>query len=239
GKMGKAIERIAKERKHQITAVIDPFNNDCIKEISKENLNNAEICIEFSTPTAFRNNMEKLAETGIHTVTGTTGWYENKSEIFELFNKNNCSLLWGSNFSIGMNVFYLMLEKASAIINKAEMYDVSALEVHHKEKKDSPSGTACVIADILVENIERKTNVKYDISKDKINENTIHFASLRNGWVPGSHSVMIDSEFDTIELSHKARNRNGFALGAVMAAEWFIDKKGIYRAEDFFKRRFL
>ncbi|MBT4333854.1 MAG: 4-hydroxy-tetrahydrodipicolinate reductase, partial [Candidatus Cloacimonetes bacterium] len=140
--------------------------------------------------------------------------------------------IYGSNFSVGMNLFFSIIESAAKLMNKAEDYDLFGLEMHHNKKKDSPSGTAKVLSEIILQNIDRKTKVQYDKLDRKIEQDELHFTSVRSGNIPGTHSISFDSEADTIELKHTARNRNGLALGAIKAAKWINNKTGFYNFTD-------
>ena len=164
---------------------------------------------------------------------GTTGWYDKKDEVEDRVRQAKIGYLYGPNFSLGAHLFFRLVEEAAAVINPFQDYDISAYEIHHKRKKDSPSGTALKIADIILKSNTRKTNLVVDRLDRSIEEKELHFASVRGGENPGVHTVVLDSEADTIELVHRVRNRKGFALGAVLAAEWLVGKQGFFTVEHF------
>jgi len=233
GKMGKMIEEIAIERKHEIVSIIDPNEEKAnFKEISKEAVENADVCIDFTHPSIVIKNIESLSALGKKIVVGTTGWYEKIPQVKEIIEKNQTGLIYASNFSIGMNILFKVTEFSAKLFNKFSDYDAAGIEYHHNKKADSPSGTARSLAEILRDNIERKTKINYDKVDRQIEGNELHFASLRIGSVPGTHKILFDSKADTVELSHIARSREGFALGAVIAAEWISDKTGFYSIQD-------
>ena len=225
GQMGKLIEQLAQDNDCEIVAVIDPLLGN---EITLQTVAEADVCIEFSSPNAAFSNIKKLIELGKSVVTGTTGWYDELDKIKLLVEERGTGLIYGSNFSVGMNLFFSIIENTAKLMNQAEDYDLYGLEMHHKKKKDSPSGTAKVLSEIILKNIDRKTLTQYEKLDRKIEENEFHFTSIRSGDIPGMHSISFDSEVDTIELKHTARNRNGLALGAIKAAKWINNKTGFY-----------
>ncbi|HCX72554.1 MAG TPA: 4-hydroxy-tetrahydrodipicolinate reductase [Candidatus Cloacimonas sp.] len=225
GRMGKLLEQLASQNNCQVVAKIDP---DLGNEINAENLKDAEVCIEFSTPTAVFSNIEKLIKLGKNIVVGTTGWQEQLTEVENIVTKAGTGLVFGSNFSVGMNLFFQINQAAAQLMNEVENYDVLGYEMHHNRKQDSPSGTAIKLGNILLENIARKKKLQLDRVQRKIEADELHFASLRGGDIPGTHSIIYDSVADSIELKHTARNRQGFALGALKAAHWIKDKQGCY-----------
>ena len=197
----------------------------------EESMNGIDVVIDFTIPTTAIENAKIYNNLGINTVMGTTGWYDHMDEMKE--SVKDIGFIWSGNFSIGVNVFFRIIENASKIIDSVEDYDIMGFEAHHKGKADSPSGTAKMIADILIKNIDRKKKIVVDKLDRKIEEDELHFASMRVGSIPGTHTVIFDSDADTIELTHKARSRKGFAIGAVMAAEWIKEKKGFYGIDEF------
>ena len=232
GRMGHEIEEIAKSKGHATVT----FDTQCKAdrcELTEENLKDIDVAIDFTIPKSALENAKMLNKAGINTVMGTTGWYDKKEEM-----KNevkDIGFIWSGNFSIGVNLFFKILEQTSKIMNKIPDYDVLAYEMHHNKKKDSPSGTAKMMADILIKNIDRKKKLVTEMLDRPIEKDELHFASVRGGNIPGTHSIMFDSAADTIELKHTARNRSGFALGAVIAAEWIKGKKGFFGINDFMK----
>ena len=226
--MGKEIEQVAKSRGHNIVQIIDEKGG--LEEVNPQYI---DVAIEVTTPSAVLDNIRLLSEKGINTVVGTTGWYDQLPEVKDIVNKSDIGFLWSSNFSIGVNLYFRMVEAASKLINKAEEYDVWAHEIHHHNKTDSPSGTAKTLEDILLRNIDRKTAVVEEKLDRRIEPHELHFSSTRGGPVNFAHTIGFDSEADCIKLEHAARNRGGYVLGAVKCAEWLNGKKGYYEMEDF------
>jgi 4-hydroxy-tetrahydrodipicolinate reductase len=222
GKMGRMIEGIALEKGHQISARIDPFAKEASHDrVSAKSLEGADLAIEFSTPQTVMNNIQDALEIGAPLVVGTTGWLARLEEVRALVDARKGRLVYGANYSIGVNLFYKVVAEAARLMDGFPQYDVGGFEAHHAQKADSPSGTAKALAAIILKNIERKKTLVGDCLSDrKPDPAELHFASLRVGAVPGTHSVIFDSVPDTIELTHVARSREGFARGAVMAAEW-------------------
>ncbi|MDA3814661.1 MAG: 4-hydroxy-tetrahydrodipicolinate reductase [Candidatus Cloacimonetes bacterium] len=229
GQMGKLIEQLTVQNDCEIVAKIDPLLGN---EITAETLANADVCIEFSTPDAAYGNLTKLIKLGKNVVTGTTGWFNELDKIKLLVEEAGTGFVYGSNYSIGMNLFFSIVETTAKLMNQAEDYDLYGLEMHHNKKKDSPSGTAKVLSEIILKNIDRKTKAQYEKLDRRIDKSEFHFGSIRSGDIPGMHSISFDSEADTIELKHTARNRNGLALGAIRAAKWINKKTGFYNFTD-------
>ncbi len=232
GKMGKEIEKVAGERKLKILKIIDEDENFNGLAINKQSLKNVDVCIEFTTPAAVWANIEAAAEAGKNIVVGTTGWYNKIDDVKNLVKKSKIGLLYSPNFSLGVNLFYQILNTASYLLNKFDNYDVMVSEIHHKNKFDSPSGTAMALGQIILQNVKRKTEMFNETSHSQIKPQQLHITSSRVGSVIGNHSVLFDSEADYIELIHNAKNRTGFALGAVIAAEWIKGKKGLFTMKD-------
>lgn len=235
--MGKIIEKIAQSRNHEIVLTID---HDSLGDLTTENLQKADVAIEFSTPASALNNIQKCLEAGVPIVVGTTGWYDQIPQIKQQVTDENSTLLYASNFSVGVNVFFHVNRMLARIMNQYPYYDVQVEEIHHTQKLDSPSGTAITIAEGIIDGLDAKNNWINIESKEAgpavevANANQVLIESFRIENVPGTHTVIYDSEVDSIELKHTAHNRNGFALGAVIAAEWVKDKKGFYTAGDMF-----
>ncbi|MDP8268775.1 MAG: 4-hydroxy-tetrahydrodipicolinate reductase [Candidatus Tenebribacter davisii] len=229
GQMGKLIEQLAPQNDCEIVARIDPLLGN---EITSNSVAEADVCIEFSTPDAAYNNISKLVELGKHVISGTTGWYEKLENVKKLVEKQGTGFIYGSNFSVGMNLFFSIIESTAKLMDQAKDYDLYGIEMHHKKKKDSPSGTAKVLSEIILKNIDRKTSVQYEKLDRKIKDDEFHFTSVRSGNIPGMHSICFDSAEDTIELKHTARNRNGLALGAIKAAKWISNRTGSYNFTD-------
>lgn len=213
GKMGRMIERIATERGHSVVARFDIDNNQRGEGLTAESLAGVDAAIEFSTPETALQNIQRLVELRVPTVVGTTGWYGQLEEVKQNVQMNKAALVWGANFSIGVNLFFKLIRDASALFARYHEYDPFLIEQHHKFKKDAPSGTALVLARLM---------------RESYGERTPEAVSLRAGHIPGTHEVGFDSEADTITLTHTARSREGFAAGAVLAAELIMNKPGIY-----------
>lgn len=221
GKMGKIIEEIAQKRGHEIVARL--------KETpTAENLNNPDVVIEFSVPEAAFSNIKACLENKIPVICGTTGWLGKREEIDRIANENETAFLYGSNFSLGVNLFFALNEKLADLMKNVDEYNCQLEEIHHIHKKDAPSGTAISIAEGIFKN-----NPKFDAWKlEETKGNQLGIFAIREDEVPGTHSVFYRSEVDEIEIKHTAFNRNGFALGAVVAAEFIKDKKGIFTMND-------
>jgi 4-hydroxy-tetrahydrodipicolinate reductase len=243
GKMGKIIEQIAVSQGHNITAIVDPFADNApsgvqiAKKIAEANLDSADAAIEFTIPSTAVENIIALAERKIPTVTGTTGWHERMDEVSKAVEKAGSSLLWASNFSIGVNVFYRIAWYASELINNFPEYDIGGFEAHHNKKLDSPSGTAKTLAEGVISKIDRKKKIVWETMNRKPEADELHFPSLRMGSVPGQHSLFFDSTADTIEITHTARSREGFASGAIRAAQWLTAEKrrGVFTIDEMLK----
>ena len=232
GKMGKEIERVLREKKILVSATIDKFAEGVMfKNLDKESLKNIDVAVDFSSPESAIKNINKYVENKVSVVMGTTGWYNEIDKVKKMVG-DEIGFIWSGDFSLGVNIFFRIVKESARIFNKFEEYDPLAYEIHHSQKADSPSGTAKMIGKILLNEIGRKENLAEDKLDRKINKNEIHFASVRGGNVPGTHVVMFDSDADTIELKHTARNRCGMAQGAVLACKWIFDKKGFYSIED-------
>lgn len=237
GKMGKIIEKIATDRKHEIVLKID-FDNQ--HELTTENLQKADVAIEFSTPATVLSNIGHCFKAGVPVIVGTTGWYDQLPVVKQQCAENNAAFLYATNFSVGVNIFFHINKILAKLMNNYPYYDVQVEEIHHVQKLDSPSGTAITIAEGILENLESKqewVNVLTDSNgdaDDNLKAEQLLIESHRIDSVPGTHTVIYDSEVDSIEIKHTAHNRNGFALGAVLAAEWLPGKKGFFSVSDMF-----
>ena len=219
GRMGQEIEKIARNRGINIQSIIDPNAKSAThSEINEKSMKNVDVCIDFTRPDAVLENIKRISKFRKNIVVGTTGWYDRLDEARKIVKNADIGLIYAPNFSIGVNIFFRIVGNAAKIMDKFEDYDVFGYELHHSKKLDSPSGTAKAIEKILSQNIRRKKE--------------INFTSVRSGNIPGTHAVGFDSAADTIELKHVARNREGFAGGALMAAEWIQSKKGFYSIDD-------
>jgi len=237
GKMGKIIEKIATDRGHEIILKID---ENTLSDMTVENLKKVDAAIDFTTPDSVLGNIQKCFEAQTPIVVGTTGWYGQLQQVKNDCEKHDSALLYASNFSVGVNVFFHVNQVLARLMNKYPYYEVQVEEIHHAQKLDSPSGTAMTIAEGIIENLDAKSewvNVLEQSGGEGINQvknNQVLIESLRIDSVPGTHTVIYDSEVDSIEFKHTAHNRSGFALGAVLAAEWINGKKGFYTARDMF-----
>lgn len=229
GKMGKLIQNIAHDKGIKVVSTIDPNIKEAkFSEINEESLKGVDVVIDFTHPDTAIDNIKKVTSLGKNIVVGTTGWYDNIDEVKKTVENGKTGLIWSGNFSIGVNIFFRIIRNASKIMDKFDDYDVFVHEFHHNQKADSPSGTAVMIGDILKDNIQRKDTITTEELKRKIKPNEVHISSTRSGNIPGTHIVGFDSIADTIELKHTARSRHGFAVGAILAAEFINGKKGFY-----------
>ena len=228
GKMGHAIEQIALQRGHEIVSVIDVNNQE---DFTSDAFKSADVAIEFSMPAVAMDNYRRAFAAGVPVVSGTTGWLEHLPEIKEAC-KAGQTFFYASNFSLGVNIFFALNKYLAKIMNDFPAYDVRMVETHHVHKLDAPSGTAITLAEGLIDNIERKN--KWVEGKDPA-EDEIGICSVREGEVPGIHTVIYESDVDTISITHDAKSRMGFALGAVIAAEFTCGKKGFLTMQDMIK----
>ncbi len=235
GKMGRLIEQFALSRGHAVVLKIDAFNPE---DLNVENLRKADVAIDFSTPSSVSQNIAACFEANVPIVVGTTGWYGRLQEVKDACISGNNSLLYASNFSIGVNVFFFVNKVLARLMNRYPQYDVQVEEIHHTHKLDSPSGTAMTIAEDIIAGLDRKSewvNELIGSEKEVINgPEQLLIESHRIEEVPGTHTVVYSSEVDEIEFKHTAHNRSGFALGAVLAAEWLSGKTGFYSINDMF-----
>ncbi|MCT4665570.1 MAG: 4-hydroxy-tetrahydrodipicolinate reductase [Flavobacteriales bacterium] len=225
GRMGKAIEEIAKSRGHEISFAIGSSNIEETQKISKEN---TDVAIDFSVPdTAFELNI-LMQEKGIPTISGTTGWLENKTQVEEICKQNGGAFLYASNFSLGVNIFFEINKQLAKLMSNYPSYDIKTKEIHHIHKLDKPSGTAITLAEQIME--EQSKYQQWSLNEKETEKLWIDVE--RTGEVPGTHIINYENEIDQIEIKHRAINRQGFALGAVIASEWIKDKKGIFQMKD-------
>lgn len=235
GKMGLIIERYAQERGHEVVLKITKRNQE---DLTVSNLSKADVAIDFSAPDAALSNIYKCFEANVPVVVGTTGWYGELQAVKNECLRSNNTLLYGSNFSIGVNVFFHINEILAKLMNNFPAYDVQVEEIHHTQKLDSPSGTAMTIAEGIIDNLDRKKEWVNTVDghplEDPITPEALLIASERVEQVPGTHTVIYSSEVDEIEFKHTAHSRAGFALGAVVAAEWLQNKQGFYNIADIF-----
>ncbi|MDH6534370.1 4-hydroxy-tetrahydrodipicolinate reductase [Parabacteroides sp. 52] len=229
GKMGKTIERIALERGHQIVSIIDINNTE---DFTSEAFQSADVAIEFTVPaTAFDNYMKCFAAS-VPVVSGTTGWLDRLPIIKEKCEKEGQTFFYASNFSIGVNIFFALNKYLAKIMNNFPNYNASMTETHHIHKLDAPSGTAISLAEDLIAEVERKKRWVLGTEKETTD---LSIAAIREGEVPGIHEIVYESDVDSIRIEHDAKSREGFALGAVVAAEFTAGKKGFLGMSDLFK----
>lgn len=222
GKMGHAIEEIALQRGHEIVLKINDQN---LEDLTKENIRKAEVAIEFTNPDSAMNNIAFCLEENVGVVCGTTGWLKDLKTVEDKCKESNGSFLYASNFSVGVNIFFELNKKLAALLKPHPAYDVAIEEIHHTQKKDAPSGTAITLAEQILRVTDKKEKW---INQESEKENELSIISKRIDDVPGTHSVKYASSIDDIEIIHTAHNRKGFAEGAVLAAEFIHDKKGIF-----------
>ena len=235
GKMGRIIEQFATERGHEIVLKI---NIDNTEDLTLTNLGTADVAIDFSTPDSALSNIELCFDAGVPVVVGTTGWYGHLQTVKNKCEQGNNTLLYASNFSVGVNVFFFVNKVLAKIMNRYPQYEVQVEEIHHTQKLDSPSGTAMTISEGILSELDRKNEWINELigsgEEFIVKPDQLLIESHRIEDVPGTHTVIYSSEVDDIEFKHKAHNRAGFALGAVLAAEWLEDKTGFYNITDMF-----
>jgi 4-hydroxy-tetrahydrodipicolinate reductase len=236
GGMGREVEKVLKDRGHQVSARIDPAEAGAdAKELTEGIARDSDVAIEFSHAGAVLENARAYARRGLSAVVGTTGWMAQLDDLKKLLEGTKIGYLYGSNFSIGAHLFFALAAAATELSNPCPEYDLMAWEAHHKRKKDSPSGTALTLGRIVTAKSARKTKVVTERLDRAPAPDELHIASVRGGDEPGTHTLVLDSSFDTIEITHRARSRGGFALGAVRAAEWLAGRKGLFEVNDFIR----
>lgn len=229
GKMGRIIERIALERGHEIVSIIDINNRD---DFNSEAYKSADVAIEFSVPSVAVSNIRSSFAAGVPVVCGTTGWTEALPELRDEIEEGGYTLFWSSNYSLGVNIFMKVNSYLARLMNRFPEYNVEMTEVHHTQKLDAPSGTAITLAEGILEELDRKTSWSKELE-----DSPAHMAikSIREGQVPGIHTIRYESEVDSITMTHDAKSREGFAMGAVVAAEFTAGKKGLLGMTDLMK----
>lgn len=232
GKMGKEVELAARERGVKIARIFEVGENAGGLALDSESLGGVDVCIDFSSPDAVLDNIEAVAQCGKNIVVGTTGWYDRMEHVKKLVKEKKIGFLHAANFSLGVNIFSQIVMDAVHFFEKHPDYDVAINEIHHRGKADSPSGTALTLGSIITQAMHRKTEILAEASHGKIKPHQLHVTSTRVGHATGRHSVVFDSEADTIELVHTAKSRRGYAIGALVAAEWLRGKKGFYTMRD-------
>ncbi len=226
GKMGKEIEKIAIEKGYQIVLIIDINNQD---ELTVSNLQKAEVAIDFSVPGTAYHNIIMCFEAGIPVVSGTTGWFDKFDDVLKKCKEQDKSFFYASNFSIGVNVFFQLNKYLAQMMDALDDYDVSIEEIHHTQKLDAPSGTAITLSNDIISELKRKN--KWELGKASGKE-SIKIKAKRENNIPGTHIITYDSDIDFIKIEHSAKGRKGFALGAVIAAEYIQNKKGYFTMND-------
>jgi 4-hydroxy-tetrahydrodipicolinate reductase len=226
GKMGRAIDEIAVERGHKIVLKI---NDENLEDFTKDNVTKADVAIEFTSPHSAFDNIKKIIGYAVPVVCGSTGWTERISEINNFCKEQNGGFLYASNFSVGVNIFFEVNKKLAALMASHPEYNISMEEVHHTQKKDAPSGTAITLAEQILEQVKRKEKW---VNAESNNTSELSIISKREDPAPGTHSIRYSSPIDDIEITHTAHSRQGFALGAVLAAEFIKGKKGIFSMKE-------
>jgi len=229
GKMGKEIEKVAIERNHEISLIIDVNDRD---KFTPENLSKCDVAIEFSVPESAYNNILQCFKAGLPVVSGTTGWLDKLDDIRKRCEGDKQSFLYASNFSIGVNILFALNKYLARIMNRFNEYTPSLEETHHIHKKDAPSGTAITLGEDLIKESNKLKSWKLNT---KVDDTTLPIVAKREDEVPGTHNIRYDSIVDSIDIIHKAKSRAGFALGAVLAAEYLHDKKGFHGMNDLLK----
>lgn len=230
GKMGRAIESLALERGISVAGKIDPMTP--FKDICPDTLQEADVCLDFSHPSSVKENIREAAALGKNLVVGTTGWYDQIPEIKRIVKASNIGLIYSPNFSLGVNLFIKLAAKAAELFNPFPEFDIGGFEIHHNQKADTPSGTAELVCETLLKYAPRKQSVVYGSKKVKDPEREIHYPSLRVGHVPGTHEVIFDSPAETVSISCVSRNRQSFAMGALLAADWIKERRGFFTFDD-------
>lgn len=234
GRMGKEIEQLAPASGHQITARFD-LESPLARTSPADNF---DVLIDFTQPDAVPGNVELAAHHHKPLVIGTTGWHEHLPEVEKIVQGSAIGIIHAANFSIGMNLFLRVVAHAATLFDPFEAYDVFIHEMHHRGKADSPSGTALSLGKIVLDKIARKSDLLCSSTEKKISPEQVHLSATRAGTFPGTHVVGFDSAADTIELKHTARNRSGFAAGALVAAEWIMGKQGLFTMDDILDEKF-
>ena len=229
GKMGHEIEKIAQQRGHEIVSTIDINEND---KFNSPEFKSADVAIEFTSPDSALQNFRNAFAANVPVVSGTTGWLEHLGEIKQACKTDGKTFFYASNFSLGVNIFFALNNYLAKIMNQFPDYDVRMEETHHIHKLDAPSGTAITLAEGILDNLDRKKSWLLNETK---NENELQIKAFREGEAPGLHTVIYESEADSIRITHDAKSRKGFALGAVLAAEFTKDKKGFLGMKDMLK----
>lgn len=230
GRMGREIERLAVEARHEIALRYDPSggSNDCRQSITSDDLSEVDVCIDFTHADAVLSNIALACDAKKPIVIGTTAWTDEIPEATRLIEAAGTGMIHAPNFAIGVQTMFRVVAECAAILNSATDFDVSVFEAHHRLKADSPSGTAKALANIVLDNVDAKTSIVNDAPQRALNNSELHVVSQRLGAIPGSHAVTFDLGEEVLEINHTSRGRGVFATGAVAAAEWIVGKTGVY-----------
>lgn len=220
GRMGKSIEAIALNRNHSISLIVSDSNSDY-------DFKNTDVAIDFSIPSVAVFNIKKALDAGVPVISGTTGWLEHYDDVMAYCEEKNGSFLYASNFSLGVNIFFEINKRLSELMSGFSEYNIEMEEIHHTQKLDAPSGTAITLAEEIIKNSDYKN---WTLEQPEANEILIDAKRIKD--IPGTHEVTYNSEIDSISIKHTAHSRQGFAMGAVIAAEWIKDKKGVFTMKD-------
>ena len=229
GKMGRMVEEIALQRGHEIVCIIDQHNPE---DFESPAFRSADVAIEFTTPDTAYTNVRTCIECGTPVVCGTTGWHDRLEELQALCREKNSTMIWSSNYSLGVNITFRLNRYLAELMNRFDAYNVAIEEIHHTQKKDAPSGTAISLADDILARVERKSEW---VNEPTTEASAIEITSLREGTVPGTHTVTYTSEDDKIEIKHTLFSRRALALGAVVAAEYIAPRKGVFTIDNLFE----
>lgn len=231
GNMGQAVEALARERGHTIVARFNAQHPFC-QATDPSSLHDADVIIDFSLPDLALAHLEKYCQWNQTAVIGTTGWHQHLDQVRAWVSASEASILYAPNFSLGVALLRRAVQGITPLLDRLPEFDVGIHEVHHTRKLDSPSGTALMLADVLVDGLTRKTHIEPETQHQRIDPSGLHVTSARIGGVFGKHTVYVDSPFDQIQLVHEAKNRQGFAFGAVRAAEWLPGRRGLFTLDD-------
>ena len=231
GKMGKTLERLAEEKGHKVSLIIDVDEAAALKD---GRLSEVDVAIEFTRPESAVKNIKACMDAGVPVVSGTTGWLEHWDEVTDLCASTKGAFFYASNYSVGVNIFFELNKKLASLMN-GQAYDVKMEEIHHTQKLDAPSGTAITLAEGILENIQQFDHwylKEYPFNQKNDHPQGFPIVSKREGKVPGTHIIRYDSAIDLLEIKHEAKGREGFASGAILAAEWVVGKKGVFGMKD-------
>jgi 4-hydroxy-tetrahydrodipicolinate reductase len=243
GRMGHEIEAAARERTHAIAARVDPANEDAdyrsvADAVAAGVINASTVVIDFSLPAGLLESVKHYGTAGAHAVIGTTGWESDREAILATAREAGIGLVWGANFSVGANMAVRIAAHAATLAGRAGEYDAGIVELHHRRKKDSPSGTAFMFAEAVRAALPQKSEIQTETLHRAPEAAELHVVSGRIGTIPGTHTLLLDSEADTVEVTHRARTRRGFAIGAVGAAEWIASRSGVFPVDAYFDALF-